>query len=101
MRCSCVQLWGHSMLEQMRASCSATLTAELMLRAQCFGGASRAPTKAAVAPQAAAVELGTLATCERDETATQQARLERLQCARGRAQKQAHAATRFARAEEW
>ena len=52
-------------------------------------------------PQAAAGELATLATCERNETATQQARLERLQCARGRAQKQAQAATRFARAEEW
>lgn len=51
--------------------------------------------------QAAAVELATLATCERDETAAQQARLERLQCAKGRAQKQAQAATRFARAEEW
>ena len=52
-------------------------------------------------PQAAAVELATLTTCERNEAATQQARLERLQCAKGRAQKQAQAATRFARAEEW
>ena len=47
------------------------------------------------------MELATLAACERDEAATQQERLERLQCAKGRAQKQAQAATRFARAEEW
>ena len=60
------------------------------------------PTTYAAAPtQAATVELATLTSCERDEAATQQARLERLRHAQGRAQKQAQAATRFARAEQW
>ena len=51
--------------------------------------------------QAAAAELSTLAACERDEVGAERARLERLLCAKGRAEKRAQAATRFARAEEW